>query len=404
MAYGAFAFGSLYGSSNCDTLPYAISYRLYAIGHMKLVVFGLTISSSWGNGHATLWRALCKALAARGHRIIFFERDVPYYALNRDLWEIPGGKLILYAEWDDVHSEACSELADADVGMVTSYCPDGLAASDAVLSSGSLRVFYDLDTPVTLEALERGRALAYIGPLGLREFDLVLSFTGGNALEMLRKRLGARRVEPLYGSVDPSVHRRVSAVPHYQADLSYIGTYAEDRQDTLDSLFLEPARRMRERRFVIAGAQYPATFPWSENIFFVRHIAPPDHPALYSSSRLTLNATRRAMARMGYCPSGRLFEAAACGTPIVSDWWAGLDEFFEPGREIVVAREGADVIQTLQLRDDELERIGRQARARALEEHSAERRAQQLEDLLGSNTRDQRADVGCQLNGERRLF
>lgn len=371
---------------------------------MKLVIFGLTISSSWGNGHATLWRALCKALAARGHRIVFFERDVPYYASNRDLWEIPDGTLILYPEWNHIRARASSELADADVGMVTSYCPDGLLASDAVLNAGALRVFYDLDTPVTLEAVEHGHPLAYIGPLGLREFDLVLSFTGGSALEMLRNQLGASRVAPLYGSVDPAVHRRVAASPHYRADLSYVGTYAEDRQETLDSLFLQPARQMRQRRFLIAGAQYPDGFPWSENIFFVRHIAPPDHPALYSSSRLTLNVTRRAMARMGYCPSGRLFEAAACATPIVSDRWAGLDAFFEPGREIVVARDGSDVIRALELGDEELERIGRQARARILEEHSADRRAEQLEDLLGSNTRDQRADVGCQLNGERRVF
>jgi spore maturation protein CgeB len=354
---------------------------------MKLVIFGLTISSSWGNGHATVWRALCQALARRGHRVFFFERDVPYYASHRDLYEIPCGKLTLYSEWEAVLAQAERALADADVAMVTSYCPDGVAASELVLGSRALRVFYDLDTPVTLEQLERGREVPYIGPLGLRDFDLVLSFTGGKALETLQSRLGARRVKPLYGSVDPDVHCRVAAVAQYRADLSYIGTYAEDRQGALEALFLEPARQLPEWRFLVAGAQYPSTFPWLANIFFVRHVAPPDHPALYSSSRLTLNVTRRAMVSMGYCPSGRLFEAAACATPILSDWWEGLDQFFEPGREILVTRGTEEALEALQLPDHELKRLASCARMRVLEQHSAERRAQQFEEALASVTR-----------------
>jgi spore maturation protein CgeB len=353
---------------------------------MKLVIFGLTISSSWANGHATVWRALCKVLTRRGHRVVFFERDVPYYASQRDLHDISGGKLTLYTEWQAILGQAERDLADADVAMVTSYCPDGVAASELVLGSKALRVFYDLDTPVTLEHLELGRPVTYIGPFGLRDFDLVLSFTGGKALDTLQSRLGARRVKPLYGSVDPEVHCRVAAEAQYHADLSYVGTYAEDRQETLEALFVDPARHLPDGRFVIAGAQYPPAFPWLANIFFVRHIAPPDHPALYSSSRLTLNVTRRAMANMGYCPSGRLFEAAACSTPILSDWWEGLDQFFDPGREILVAASTEDALEALRLPDRELEQIAGRARVRVLEEHSAERRVQQLEGLLGSTS------------------
>jgi spore maturation protein CgeB len=367
---------------------------------VKLVIFGLTISSSWGNGHATVWRALCQALARRGHRVSFFERDVPYYASHRDLYDIPCGKLTLYSDWAAVLAQAERDLADADVGMVTSYCPDGVAATELVLGSRALRVFYDLDTPVTLEQLERGREVAYIGPLGLRDFDLVLSFTGGKALETLQTRLGARRVKPLYGSVDPDIHCRVPPVAQYRADLSYIGTYAEDRQETLEALFLKPARHLPDRRFLIAGAQYPPAFPWLANIFFVRHIAPPDHPALYSSSRLTLNVTRRAMVTMGYCPSGRLFEAAACATPILSDWWEGLDQFFEPSREILVTHGTDEALQALQLSDHELQRVAHCAHIRVLEEHSAERRAQQLEQALASVSRcepvSQRSEIRSQ--------
>jgi spore maturation protein CgeB len=350
---------------------------------MKFVIFGLTISSSWGNGHATLWRGLCKALAGRGHRVVFFERDVPYYALNRDLVALPCGELCLYPSWDDALPLARRHLADADVAMVTSYCPDGVAASDLVLdSSASVRAFYDMDTPVTLARLGAGEPVESIGLRGLSEFDLVLSYTGGRALTELQRRLGARRVAPLYGSVDPEVYRRTEVAPQYRADLSYLGTYAADRQPALEQLLVEPAKRLHERRFLIGGAQYPEAFPWTDNIFFVRHLPPGEHPAFYSSSRLTLNITRAAMTRMGYCPSGRLFEAAACGAPILSDAWEGLDAFFRPDSEILVARDTDGTIGALEISDRELARMAALARQRALEEHTADRRAAELESAI----------------------
>jgi spore maturation protein CgeB len=289
---------------------------------MKIVVFGLTISSSWGNGHATLWRGLCRALAKRGHRVIFFEQDAPYYAGNRDLFEVPGGELVLYDTWDGVRVRASTEIADADAAMVTSYCPHGIEATDLVLAGArGVRAFYDLDTPVTLARLKAGEDVGYIGPRGLGDFDLVLSYTGGAALDVLRAELGARHVAPLYGHVDPEVHRPVPALDHYRSDLSYLGTYAADRQAALEMLFVAPARHRPKQRFLIGGAQYPQDFPWSDNIYFVRHLPPSEHPAFFSSSRLTLNVTRQAMAEMGWCPSGRLFEASACGAAILSDGW-----------------------------------------------------------------------------------
>ncbi len=352
---------------------------------MKIVVFGLTISSSWGNGHATLWRGLAGALARRGHRVVFFERDAPYYAQNRDLAAIPGGDLVLYPDWEGVRARAERETADADVAMVTSYCPDGLAATDLVLDAArATRVFYDLDTPVTLARLGRGEATGYIGPRGLADFDLVLSYTGGAALKELASRLGARRVAPLYGHVDPAVHRPAPAEARFRADLSYLGTYAADRQAALETLFVEPARRRPERRFLIGGAQYPADFPWTANIHFVRHLPPPEHPAFFSSGRLTLNVTREAMAAMGWCPSGRLFEAASCGVPILSDTWEGLDAFFEPDAEILIAATTDDATDAIDLGDDELRRIATAARERVLAEHTSDRRVRDFERALES--------------------
>ena len=347
---------------------------------MNIVIFGLSVSSSWGNGHAALWRGLIRALLAGGHRVTFFERDVPYYADNRDLDTLPeGGALVLYRDWAEALPTMRRALDGADVGMVTSYCPDALAAT-RLLGEARLpvRCFYDLDTPVTLARLEAGETVDYIGPDGLRGFDLVLSYTGGAALDALTSRLGARLVVPIYGSVDPDLHRPAPARTEYAALLSYIGTYAADRQAALERLFVEPARRRPQDRFVIAGAQYPDGFPWTANTWFVRHLPPPEHPAFYSSSRLTLNVTRDAMARSGWCPSGRLFEAAACGVPILSDGWAGLDAFFTPDAEILVADTTDDAMRALATPPATLAAMARRARERTLDEHTAARRAGEM--------------------------
>ncbi len=359
---------------------------------MKIVIFGLTISSSWGNGHATLWRGLCSALARASHRVTFYEHDVPYYSTTRDWHTLPGGELVLYGDWHEVRERARRELAGADVAIVTSYCPDGVAAARLAHDSARpMSVFYDLDTPITLARLAEGADLPYVGSAGLSDFDLVLSFTGGAALDALREKLGARRVAPLYGLVDPEVHRPAPPIDRYRARLSYLGTYSADRQAALETLFVAPARARPDLRFLIGGAQYPDGFPWLENLWFVRHLPPDEHAAFYSSSTLTLNVTRAPMARMGWCPSGRLFEAAACGAAVLSDEWEGLDSFYTPGEEILLARDSDDTLLALQLDDAEIRRIGDTARERTLGQHTCAHRAAELVKLLESGTSPQRA-------------
>jgi spore maturation protein CgeB len=350
---------------------------------MKVVIFGLTISSAWGNGHATLWRGLCRALSAAGHDIVFFERDAPYYAQHRDMFGAEWCRLVLYDEWDQVARLGRRELSGADAAIVTSYCPDSRAASDVVLSSAVARkVFYDLDSPVTLDCLARGEPVDYLPEDGLGGFDLVLSYAGGDALSRLQRATGARTVAPLYGSVDPDVHRPVAPVPERRNDLSYLGTYSRDRQDILERLFVLPARVRPERRFALAGSMYPPDFPWQHNMFYLAHMPPADHPAFFCSSGLTLNITRGPMAATGYCPSGRLFEATACGAAVISDWWQGLDGFFAPGSEILIARDTADVLDALELSDDERRRIAAAGRERTLACHTAPVRARELERVL----------------------
>ena len=354
--------------------------------HMKLAIFGLALSSSWGNGHATLWRGLLRALARQGHRITFFEKDMPFYAQNRDGWQAPEGvELALYHDLKTDEKRISRALREADGAIVTSYCPDGAAVCALVLGSPvAIKCFYDLDTPVTLSALDHGKTVDYLPAEGLGGFDLVLSYTGGRALGALQERLGARLVAPLYGFVDPEAHRPAAKDPAFQADLSYLGTYAADRQPGLGELLLAPARQRPAQRFLIGGTMYPKDFPWEPNLFFVRHVPPELHPAFFSSSRLTLNITRQAMATYGWCPSGRLFEAAACGAPLVSDVWEGLDHFFAPGEEILFARSREDILQALDAAPDELQRMAGRARERVLAEHTAAHRAQQLEQLFSS--------------------
>lgn len=348
---------------------------------MKLTIFGLTLSSSWGNGHATPYRALLRALHRQGHHCVFYEKDVEYYYWRRDFSACDYCELVLYPEWEEVRGRALADAAASDVAMVGSYCPEGARIGEEVLAlTQPLHVFYDLDTPVTLENMRKG-GVEYLAREQIPAYDLYLSFTGGAILEELEQEWGARQARPLYGCVDAEVYARAQARSEFECRLSYMGTHSADRKHKLETLFLEPARRLPQERFVLAGSLYPKEWSWPGNIVRFDHVAPAEHSTLYSSSRATLNITRDGMARTGYCPSGRFFEAAACGTPIVSDWWEGLDEFFGE-QEILVARSTEEVLSALSRDDRELAAMAGRARQRTLEEHSGERRARQLTNYL----------------------
>lgn len=350
---------------------------------MQFVVFGLCVSSSWGNGHATLWRGLLKALVRRGHTVTFYEKNVPYYASTRDGWEAPpGANVIIYEDFDQIRAAAKRDCDQADVALFTSYCADADEASQMLLDSrASIKAYYDLDTPITLDCLHSGQYVPYLPPDGLKEFDLVLSYTGGRAVAELQELLGARVVRPLYGWVDQATHSPSAPLERFRSDLCYLGTFSPDRQEMLNELFLKTASAVAERRFALAGAQYPDDFPWSDNIFFVRHLEPSLHPAFFCSARATLNVTRAAMAHYGFCPSGRLFEAAACGVPIVSDVWEGLETFFSPGVEILPAACTSDVQAALGLSDHELKAVAAAAREKVLACHTADKRVLELESI-----------------------
>ena len=349
---------------------------------MKIVLFGLTLSSSWGNGHATPYRAILRALNDMGHQILFFEKDVDYYRSRRDFSRCDYCRLVLYERWEDIRSQALADAHSADIVMTASYLPGGHLINDEILElSGPLRVFYDLDTPVTLRNLEAG-GVEYVRRDQLPAFDLVLSFTGGKVLDELEDKYGVRLVRPLYGCVDPDDYLRVQPLTEFACDLSYMATYAPDRQAKVDELFLEPARRNPHKQFMLAGSQYPGEWPWPANVRQVEHVAPQAHPAFYSSSRVTMNITRQEMARNGWCPSGRFFESTACGTPLLSDWWEGLGWFFDVVHDIRVVARAEHVENALNLPDAELRALAAHARERTLDDHTGQVRARQLLEYL----------------------
>jgi len=342
----------------------------------RIVVLGLSITSSWGNGHATTYRALLRALAARGHELLFLERDVPWYAENRDLPSPPFCRVALYGGVDELARRFAAEVRDADVVVVGSYVPEGVAVGEWVLATArGVTAFYDIDTPVTARKLAAGDS-EYLTPSLAGRYQLYLSFTGGPLLDELAARYGAAP-RPLFCAVDPELYFPTTATVRW--DLGYLGTYSDDRQPALERLLLEPARRWRQGRFVVAGAMYPESIAWPPNVARFIHIAPAEHRDFYNAQRFTLNVTRADMSVAGHSPSVRLFEAAACGVPIISDVWPGLDELFVTdgaAREIFVSRSPDETLALVRdVGDDERRAVAARARARVLSAHTAAHRA-----------------------------
>ena len=348
---------------------------------MKIVILGLSITSSWGNGHATTFRGLVRELTARGHDVLFLERDQPWYAENRDLPRPPFGETQLYTNVAQLKRRFGSDVRDADCVIVGSYVPDGIAVGEWVTShADGITAFYDIDTPVTLSKLERGEC-EYLSQELISRYSLYLSFTGGPTLRKLECEFGSPMARPLYCSVDPELYFAERVREKWA--LGYLGTYSDDRQPTVDRLLLAPAAKVPDERFVIAGPQYPDSIPWPKNVERITHLEPKKHRAFYNAQRFTLNVTRADMIRAGYSPSVRLFEAAACGTPIISDDWEGLDEFFAPKKEILIASTTEDVLEILRgMPESERRAIGERARERVLAAHTAAHRAAELEAFI----------------------
>lgn len=351
---------------------------------MKIAIYGLTLTSSWGNGHATTYRSLLKALARRGHEIHFIERDVEWYRSHRDLPAPSYAQVHLYDDWGVESARILRLSSDADVVVVGSYFPDAIVATRALAERAAQPVlFYDIDTPITVAQLRSTGRAEYLDADLIPVYAAYLSFTGGPTLEELESSFGARRAVAFYCSVDAEMYHPSAIDPRFRCDLSYLGTYAADRQPKLLRLLDGAAALEPQRNFLVAGSQYPKETVWQPNVRRMAHVSPGEHPGFYSSSRFTLNLTRADMVAAGWSPSVRLFEASACGAAILSDSWPGLEHFLTPGEEILIPADAADIARILKdLPDSERERMGRRARERILAHHTAEHRAAEFEAIV----------------------
>jgi spore maturation protein CgeB len=312
---------------------------------MKIVILGLSVTSSWGNGHATTYRGLMCELTRRGHEVVFLERDQPWYAANRDLPKPPFGETQIYGSVAGLRRRFGSQIRDADCVIVCSYVPDGIEIGSWVTRcAAGVTAFYDIDTPITLGKLAEGNC-EYLSSGLVSRYNIYFSFTGGPTLQTIEMRYGSPMARPLYCSVDPAIYFPERRKTKWL--LGYLGTFSDDREPGLNALLLAPATMCPRDRFVVAGPMYPKAIRWPPNVERIIHLNPSKHRGFYNAQRFTLNLTRSAMVRAGFSPSVRLFEAAACGTPMISDYWPGLETFFEPGDEILLAQDARDVLRIL---------------------------------------------------------
>lgn len=351
---------------------------------MKIVIYGLTITSSWGNGHATTYRSLAKALARNKHQIVFIEKDVEWYRSNRDLPEPEFCTVELYSEWAESVQTLIELAADADAIVIGSYYPDAIPVTRELLHAGyGPLIFYDIDTPITVSQLRSSGRTGYLDPDLIPYYSTYLSFTGGPVLRQIEETFGSPKAIPFYCSVDPDIYKPSPILEEFRCDLSYLGTYAKDRQPKLMQLLNGAAALLPECQFLVAGPQYPKGLVWRPNVGRIIHVSPSWHPSFYSSSRFTLNLTRENMAAAGYSPSVRLFEASACGAAILSDEWPGLDEFLTPGEEVLLPRDEQELVEILKtFPESERKKLGQRARDRILANHTAAHRARQFEEVV----------------------
>jgi spore maturation protein CgeB len=345
---------------------------------LKIVILGLSITSSRGNDHGAIYRGLIRELAARGHDVLFLERAAEQSAPNGDVPSPTCGRMEFYGDVKDLKQRFGSEIRGVDFVMVGSCVQEGIAIGEWVtrVAKGAT-AFYDIDAPATMANLIRGE-VDYISSTLIPRYEIYLSFTGGSLLRYIEKHYGSPMARPLYASVDATLY--FPEQRDMKWDLGYMGNYSDDRQRTLDRLLLEPARRWGEGHFVVAGPQYPRSVHWPHNVRRLTHLAPEKHRSFYNSQRFTLNITRANLTASGFSPSAHIFEAAACGTPIISDFWQGIDTFFKSEEEILISHSPDETLIYLEeISELDRRRIGYRARERVLAKHTSRHRAAELE-------------------------
>lgn len=350
----------------------------------RIAFFGSSLVSAWWNGAATYYRGVLRALAARGHRVTFYEPDAWDRQAHRDIPDPPWARVVVYPATVAAALAAIDEARAADVIVKAS----GVGIFDELLERavidarrpGALAVYWDVDAPATLDRVRAG-ADDRLRPL-IPRYDLVLTYGGGPPVVSAYRELGARACVPIYNALDPDTHHPVPAEPRFACDLLFLGNRLPDREARVEEFLLRAARLLPSRRFLLGGNGWDAASV-PKNVDCLGHVYTRDHNALNASALAALNVSRESMARYGHSPATRVFEAAGAGACLISDAWEGLDAFLEPGREVLVARHGGEVAELLDGLDPINARsIGEAARRRVLAAHTYAHRAAQVDAVL----------------------
>jgi spore maturation protein CgeB len=355
---------------------------------MNIAFFGSSLVSAYWNGAATYYRGMLKALAALGHRITFYEPDAFARQQHRDIDEPDWARVVVYPATADGWESALARAArDCDLLVKAS----GVGVFDAELESAvpllrrgqSMIVYWDVDAPATLETIEQDPSHHLRKAIPL--YDLVLTYGGGDPVVNAYRRVGAKLCVPIYNALDSATHFPVAPRDRFASDLGFLGNRLPDREQRVDEFFLKAASMLPGRSFLLGGAGWEdKTVP--RNVRKAGHVGTGDHNAFFSSSLAALNVNRASMARYGFSPPTRIFEAAGAGACLISDAWAGLEQFLEPGEEVLVANNGDEVAELLgKLDRDQAERVARAARKRVLSHHTYVHRARQVNDVLNAS-------------------
>jgi spore maturation protein CgeB len=352
---------------------------------MRIAFFGSSLVSAYWNGACTYYRGIVRALDARGHRVVFYELDAFERQAHRDIDDPEWAQVVVYEPLDEgAVRKVVAKVADSDVVVKAS----GVGVFDAVLEEAvaelegpEVRVFWDVDAPATLAAMEADEANPLRGLIG--RYDLVLTFGGGRPVIDRYADLGARACVPIYNALDPLTHHPEPPRPELACDLAFLGNRLPDREARAEEFFFGAVEALPQRSFLLGGNGWEDRVEGLANLRYLGHVPPGDHNALNRSALAVLNVSRESMAANGWSPATRVFEAAGAGACLVSDAWEGIEDFLAPGEEVLVARDGAEVAELLAgLGPDRARRIGEAALERVLAEHTYERRAAQVEQVL----------------------
>lgn len=352
---------------------------------LTIAFFGSSLVSSYWNGAATYYRGMLKALAACGHRITFYEPDAFDRQKHRDMEDPSWARVVVYPATEEAAGQMLEQARSADIIVKAS----GVGVLDewlerevlALQKAGTLVLFWDVDAPATLERVQTNPDDPFRDLIP--RYDLILTYGGGDPVVQAYEALGARACHPIYNALDPETHHPVAVDPAFASSLSFLGNRLPDRESRVYEFFFKAVDALPDHRFILGGNGWQDNAPQRDNLSYLGHVYTRDHNAFNCSANAVLNINRDSMARFGFSPPTRVFEAAGCGACLIMDHWEGVEMFLEPGTEVLVARNGDDVVEHLKSLDRKrARRIGNAARQRVLREHTYRHRAEEFERLI----------------------